>query len=226
MLHPYKAPNLHLIDIRHGVRLNNGWCGCRWNLMLKHLNLLLKRGNHHSPLLKLEVLLLVGVLEVYDCKSALVHQLTRCVKLLTDVVPRVLDLTEATVCDLQLSVLVWRRNCTTMEKVILTLQLCELMWDSDVALFISSHTQALLDDGPGGGVLQVERVLSILSHCSQAYIEVRTLGVGYGLKVLLPHGVPWIANRKEHDWHHGGASKATSTQGSEGDVCRLLDSVF
>jgi hypothetical protein len=95
-----------------------------------------------------------------------------------------------------------------------------------VALFISSHTQALLDDGPGSGVLQVERVLSILSHCSQACMEVRTLRVGYGLNALLPHGVPLIVNRKESDWHRGGVSKATSTQGREGDLCRLLDGVI
>jgi hypothetical protein len=58
-----------------------------------------------------------------------------------------------------------------------------------VVLFVSSHTQTLLDDGPGSGVLQVERVLSILGHYSQAYMEVGTLGVRYGLKALLPHGV-------------------------------------
>jgi hypothetical protein len=80
-----------------------------------------------------------------------------------------------------------------------------------VALFISIHTQALLDDGPGGGVLQVEQVLSILGQCSQSCVEVRTLRVGYGLKVLLPHGVPLIANQKERDWHHGSVNKATST---------------
>jgi hypothetical protein len=76
------------------------------NLKLKQLNLLLKRGNHHCPLLKLEVLLLIGVLEVYDSVSVLVHQLMRQVKLLMDVVPRVLSLTEVMVCDLQLPVLV------------------------------------------------------------------------------------------------------------------------
>jgi hypothetical protein len=64
MPHPHTSPNLHLIDIRHGVRLNSGCYGCRWNLKLNHLNLLLKRGNHHCPLPKLEVLVLVGVLKV------------------------------------------------------------------------------------------------------------------------------------------------------------------
>jgi hypothetical protein len=43
-----------------------------------------------------------------------------------------------------------------MEKVILTPQLCELVWGGDVALEISGHTQALLDDSLGGFVLQVE----------------------------------------------------------------------
>jgi hypothetical protein len=94
-----------------------------------------------------------------------------------------------------------------------------------VALFISCHTQALLDDSPGSGVLQVERVLSILGHCSHAYVEVKTLRIGYGLKALLPHGVSLVVNRKERDWHRGGVTKATPTQGSAGDLCRLLDDV-
>jgi hypothetical protein len=75
MPHPDMSPNLHLIGIRHGIRLNSGCCGCRWNLKLKHLNLLLKGGNHHCPLLKIKVMLLVGVLEVYDRVSVLNHQL-------------------------------------------------------------------------------------------------------------------------------------------------------
>jgi hypothetical protein len=44
-----------------------------------------------------------------------------------------------------------------------------------------------------------------------------------GLKVLLPHRVSPIVNRKERDWHRGGVSKVTPTQGSEGDLCHLLD---
>jgi hypothetical protein len=153
MPHPDTCPNLHLINIWHDVGLNSGCCGCKWHLKLKHLNLLLKRGNHHCPLLKLDVLLLIGMLEVYDRVSALVHQLTWHIKLLTDVVPHVLGLTEVTVHDHQLPVLVWRRNYTTMEKVILTLQPGELAWDGNVALFISSHTHALLDDSPCSGLL-------------------------------------------------------------------------
>jgi hypothetical protein len=46
------------------------------------------------------------MLEVYDRVSALAHQLTRCVKLLTDVVPCMLGLTEVMVRDFQLPVLV------------------------------------------------------------------------------------------------------------------------
>jgi hypothetical protein len=75
MPHLDTSPNLHLVYIRHGVGLNSVCCGCRWHLKLKHLNLLHKRGNHHYPLLKLEVLLLIGVLKVYDRMSAPVHQL-------------------------------------------------------------------------------------------------------------------------------------------------------
>jgi hypothetical protein len=84
------------------------------------MNQLLKRGDHPCPLLQLEVLLLVGMLKVYKRVGALVHQLMRCVKLLTNVVPHMLSLAEATARELLLLVLVRRRNCTTMEKVILT----------------------------------------------------------------------------------------------------------
>jgi hypothetical protein len=94
-----------------------------------------------------------------------------------------------------------------------------------VALFISSHTQALLDDGPDSGVLQVERVLSILSHCSLVCMEVRTLRVGYGLMALLPHMVPPDSEQERAQLASWGVSKVTSTQGSEGDLCRLLDGV-
>jgi hypothetical protein len=47
-------------------------------------------------------------------------------------------------------------NRTTTEKVILALQLCELVQSGDVALFISGHTQTLLDNSHSGVVLQVE----------------------------------------------------------------------
>jgi hypothetical protein len=62
--------NLLLIDIRHCVGLS-GCCWCGW-----HLKLLLESGDHHCPLLKLEVLLLDVVLEVYDRVCAVVQHLT------------------------------------------------------------------------------------------------------------------------------------------------------
>jgi hypothetical protein len=66
-------------------------------------------------------MLLVGVLEVYNCMSVLIHHLARRVNLLMDVVPRALSLAEAMVHNLQLSILVCRRNRTTTEKIILAL---------------------------------------------------------------------------------------------------------
>jgi hypothetical protein len=72
------------------------------------------------------------------------------------VVPHVLGLTEVTVHTLQLPILVCRRKCTTTEKVILALQLCELARGGDVALFTTSHTQTLLDNSRCSVVLQVE----------------------------------------------------------------------
>jgi hypothetical protein len=64
--------DLLLIDIQHNIGLN-GVCLCGWCLKLQHLNLLLKGGDHGCPLLKLEVLLLIGVLKVYDHVGATIH---------------------------------------------------------------------------------------------------------------------------------------------------------
>jgi hypothetical protein len=66
--------DLLLVDIRCSIGLN-GVCGCGWCLKLQHLILLLKGGDHCCPLLKLEVLLLVGMLKVYDHMGTLVHHL-------------------------------------------------------------------------------------------------------------------------------------------------------
>jgi hypothetical protein len=80
----------------------------------------------------LELLLLIGVLKVFDCISATVHLLTSGIKLLAGVIPPMLGHTEAEISDLQLMVLVWRRKCTTVEKCILMLELFKLMWDGGV----------------------------------------------------------------------------------------------
>jgi hypothetical protein len=95
-----------------------------------------------------------------------------------------------------------------------------------VALIICSHTQVLLDDSPGGGMLQVKQVLHTLGHRNHAGVEVRTLGVRHGLKVLPPHRVSLIASWEERNWYRGGVGEAAPIQGSEGDLCRLLDDVF
>jgi hypothetical protein len=58
--------------------------------------------------------------------GTLIHHLLRHVKLLMNVVPCVLSIAEAMMHDLQLPVLLGRRNYTTTEKVILALQLCKL----------------------------------------------------------------------------------------------------
>jgi hypothetical protein len=85
--------------------------------------------------------------------GALIHHLMRCVKLLTNIVPCVLSLAEAPVCNLQLPVLVGRRNGTTTKKIILTHQLCELPRCGGVALLISSHLETLLNNCHVGAVL-------------------------------------------------------------------------
>jgi hypothetical protein len=60
--------DLLLVDIQHSRVYGCGWCQKR-----QHLKLLLKGGDHCCHLLELEVLLLVGVLKVYDCMGVLVH---------------------------------------------------------------------------------------------------------------------------------------------------------
>jgi hypothetical protein len=86
--------------------------------------------------------------------------------------------------------------------------------------------QTVLDDSPGGVVLQVDHVLRVLGQRSHANVEVRALGVGHGLKTLLPHGILLIMNREEHDWHRGSVGKVALTQGGEGDLCHLLDGLI
>jgi hypothetical protein len=83
--------------------------------------------------------------------------------------------------------------------------LYKLARDGGVAFIACSHTQALLDDGPGEVVLQVERVLHVLSHPNHTGVEIRALEVGHGLNVLLPYGIPLITNQEERDWHHDGS---------------------
>jgi hypothetical protein len=99
-----------------------------------------------------------------------------------------------------------------MEKVILTLQLCELPRCGGVVLLTSCYAETLLNDYRASVVLQVEQALGILSHRSHACMVMWTLGVGYGLKMLLPHGISLVAKQKERKRHHDGVSKAAPTQ--------------
>jgi hypothetical protein len=99
-----------------------------------------------------------------------IHHLPRRVKLLMNIVPFMLSVAVATICDLQLPVLVERRNCTTTEKVILTLQLCELPRCGGVALLTSGQAETLLNNCHVSAVLQVEQTFGILSHHSHAHL--------------------------------------------------------
>jgi hypothetical protein len=133
---------------------------------------------------------------VYDCVGTLIYHLPRHDKLLTNVVPCVLSVAEVMIRNLQLLVLLGRRNYTTMEKVILALQLCELPGCGSVTLLTSFHAEMLLNDCHIYVVLQVEQALGILSHHSHAYVVMWTLGVRYVLKTLLPHGISRVVKQK------------------------------
>jgi hypothetical protein len=93
-------------------------------------------------------------------------------------------------------------------------------------LDMQARVQTLLDDGPGSAGLQIEHVLRVPSQRSHAGVEVRALGVGNGLKTLLPHRILLVTNRKEHDWHRGSVSEAALTQGGECVLCCLLDGLI
>jgi hypothetical protein len=125
--------------------------------------------------------------------------------------------------DLQLTVLIRRRKCTTVEKSILLLQLLELLRNGGVVLIVCRQTHTLLHDNPNGVKLQVEQVLHILGHRSHVSAKVRALEVRHGLKALLPHGIFLIPNHEKCDRHRGGSSKVTLTQRGECDVSRLLN---
>jgi hypothetical protein len=81
-------------------------------------------------------------------------------------------------------------------------------------------------DGPASACLLVKHVLRVPSQGSHASVEVGPLGVGHGLKALLPHGILLVADQKERDWHRGGVGEAGLTQGGECDLCRLLDGLI
>jgi hypothetical protein len=73
--------------------------------------------------------------------------------------------------------------------------------------------QTLLDDGPGSAGLQVKHVLCVPGQWRNANVEVRTLRVGHGIKMLLPHWILLVMNQKERDWHRRGVGEAALTQG-------------
>jgi hypothetical protein len=43
--------------------------------------------------------------------------------------------------------------------------------------------------------------------------------------MLLPHTVSLVVNQEDCDWHHSSVSESAPTQGSEGELCSLLDRV-
>jgi hypothetical protein len=89
-----------------------------------------------------------------------------------------------------------------------------------------ARVQMLLHDGPASACLQVKHVLRVPGQCSHASMEVGPLGVGHGLKALLPHMILLVMDQKERDWHHGGVGEAGLTQEGECDLCRLLDGLI
>jgi hypothetical protein len=79
-------------------------------------------------------------------------------------------------------------------------------------LLTSCHVETLLNDCCVSAVLQVEQALGILSHRIHACVVMWTLGVGYGLKMLVPHGISLVAKWKERKWRCGGVSKVAPTE--------------
>jgi hypothetical protein len=73
-LHPRLQAIKLLASLTYPLKITKGQCG--WHLELEHLELLLESGDRRCPLLKLEVLLLDGMLEMYNHMGAGVHLLT------------------------------------------------------------------------------------------------------------------------------------------------------
>jgi hypothetical protein len=81
-------------------------------------------------------------------------------------------------------------------------------------------------DGPASACLQVKHVLCVPGQCSHASVDVGPLGVGHGLKALLPQRILLVTDRKGRDWHRGSVGEAGLTQGGECDLCCLLDGLI
>jgi hypothetical protein len=90
-------------------------------------------------------------------------------------------------------------------------------------LLEEGHPQILLDDGLDGVPLQVEHVLHVLGYRSHAGVEARALRVGHILKTLPPHGLLLLTDQEQCGRHRSSVIEAALTQGSECDVCCLLD---
>jgi hypothetical protein len=84
----------------------------------------------------------------------------------------------------------------------------------------------LLDDSPSSAGLQVKHVLHVPGQFTHAGVEVRTLGIGHGLKTLLPHRMLLVTNQQARNWHRGGVGEAALTHGGESDLCHLLDGLI
>jgi hypothetical protein len=89
-----------------------------------------------------------------------------------------------------------------------------------------ARVQMLPHDGTASAGLQVKHVLRVPGQRSHASVEVGPLGVGNGLKALLPQRILLVTDQKERDWHRGGVGKAALAQGGECDLCRLLDGLI
>jgi hypothetical protein len=71
--------------------------------------------------------------------------------------------------------------------------------------------QTLLDDGPVSAGMQVQHVMHVPVQRSHASVEVRALGVGHGLEMLLAHRILLVTDQKERDCDRGGVSEAALT---------------
>jgi hypothetical protein len=67
-------------------------------------------------------------------------------------------------------------------------------------------------DGPTSARLQLKHVPRVPGQCSHARVEVGPLGVGHGLKALLPHGILLVMDRKERGWHRDSVGATGLTQ--------------
>jgi hypothetical protein len=89
--------------------------------------------------------------------------------------------------------------CTAAKDDILMPQPLNLVGYGGGTLLVRRQIRTLLHAHSDGVVLEVKQVLRVHDQRSHSGMEVRALGVGHGLKALLPYGILLILNQERRN---------------------------